>query len=71
MGAVKMRVNVKDLKLLEDAESVAKKEKKKQSSARAPVSYTHLYVGQSVFTSNSHDALTTSSVSMAYAFSSA
>lgn len=37
MGAVKMRVNVKDLKLLEDAESVAKKEKKKQSIARAQV----------------------------------
>lgn len=37
MGAVKMRVNVKDLKLLEDAESIAKREKKKQSVSRAQV----------------------------------
>lgn len=37
MGAVKMRVNVKDLKLVEDAEKVAKKEQRKQSVARAQV----------------------------------
>ena len=35
MGAVKMRVNVKDLKLLEDAESVAKEEKNKRLPSRA------------------------------------
>ncbi len=37
MGSVKMRVNVKDLKLLEDAELVAKKEHKKQAVVRAQV----------------------------------
>ncbi len=34
MGAVKMRVNVKDLKLVEDADSISKKEQKKQSTHR-------------------------------------
>lgn len=37
MGAVKMRGNIKDLKLVEGAESIAKKEKKKQAVARAQV----------------------------------
>ncbi len=37
MGSVKMKVNVKDLKLIEDAESMKKREEKKQSSIRAQV----------------------------------
>lgn len=38
MGAVKMRVNVKDLKLVEDAEKVKKKEEQKQSRLRTVAS---------------------------------
>ncbi len=37
MGVVKMRVNVKDLRLVEDAESVKKKEAKKEAATRAQV----------------------------------
>jgi len=37
MGVVKMRVNVKDLRLVEDAESVKKKEAKREAATRAQV----------------------------------
>ena len=40
MGAVKMRVNVKDLRLIEDAEEAQKAEKKREAKARAQVAKT-------------------------------